>query len=162
LYAATYGNGLFVSRDSGATWSAAANGMRDSVVLSVAAPAGAGAVFAGTLGDGLYRSADRAQSWTASSAGFLASVVYALLPAAAGTRCAGTGAGVRKSADGGTAWQLSVNGISNTPVVDLAATPGTSPTLFAATLGAGLRRSTDRGGTWTAVGSSLNDSYISS
>jgi hypothetical protein len=164
VYAATYGNGVFVSRDSGASWTSASNGLRDTVVLSIASPPGSGAVYAGTLGDGVYRSADQARTWTSSSAGMIASVVYALLadPTAAGTVYAGTSDGVRKTTDGGATWQLSVNGISNVPAVDLAASTGSLPTLFAATLGAGLRRSVDGGASWTAVGSSLNDSYVSS
>lgn len=164
LYAATYGNGVFVSRDGGATWSAAANGLRDTVVFAVLAPAGSGFVYAGTQGDGVFRSADRAQSWTSSSTGLNASIVYSLAADASspGTLYAGTTDGVRKSSDGGASWQPSVNGISDVPIVDLAAAPGASPVFYAASLGAGLRRSSDGGATWSAAGSGLNDSYVSS
>lgn len=167
IYAGTYGFGVFVSTNGGSSWSAAANGMRDTRVGSITVgPQGAAAtpLYAGTLGGGVYESLDGGESWTPSNQGLLASVVYSVAndPAAAGVVYAATSDGVFQSADAGATWGESDSGLPPDIVAALVAGPGTSGTLYAGTLGGGLFASSDRGATWTGSATGLSDLYVAS
>lgn len=166
IFAATYGNGVWVSRNGAASWSSAGTGMRDTRVAAIALVGGGSSIlYAGTYGGGVYTSADSAQTWARSNAGLRAAVVSALLvdPVSPGTIYAATSDAVYATDDGGGTWRESDSGIAPYAVAALAASPGASPKLFAGTLGSGLYQSTDRGATWTSAAASRpNDSYISS
>ena len=55
LYAGTFGDGVFVSPDGGASWNAFSNGLVNGVVQALALRAGPPPrLFAGTIGDGVF------------------------------------------------------------------------------------------------------------
>ena len=165
VYAGTYGSGVWVSANAGASWAAAANGMRDTRVASLTvAPAQSSTVYAGTYGGGVYESVDGAQSWVKANNGLNAAVVSAVLvdPSASGVVYAATSDGVSVSSDAGGDWRDSGSGLPPVTVPALALVGGGSPRLLAGTRGSGLYQSSDHGSTWTSAESGLNDSYISS
>lgn len=64
IFAGTFDDGLYRSRDGGTTWEQAEEGIADQRILSVAiAPARDGAVYAGTEPSNLYRSEDDGRTW---------------------------------------------------------------------------------------------------
>jgi photosystem II stability/assembly factor-like uncharacterized protein len=164
LYAATYGNGLFQSTDSAATWTPV-GAPRSSLVWTVMlAPGQSSTVYAGTVGAGVYQSLDSGHTFSPSNAGLNLSLVYALAPdpTSPATVYAAAYAGAYKSTDGGDTWQAATNGLPVAPVTALLVQPGSPRTLFAGTRGGGLLKSTDGGGTWNPSAQGLNDSYVAS
>jgi len=67
LYAATLGEGIYRSEDSGGHWQPKSTGLESDAARKVNAlildPADPNVVYAGTFGDGVYRSADGGESW---------------------------------------------------------------------------------------------------
>lgn len=161
-------DGVFLSSDGGATWTArngsGTGAMNLSVVSSIKVlPTNSNVILAGGFGDrcngtgdtngGLYRSTDRGVTWaqvmdrTVEDVVTIAgsSTVYASAP----------GAGVYKSTDGGATWTLA--GLTNnTGRLRLAAAPSNSAVLYALSTSTLYR--TDNGGTsWSTVNTSACD-----
>ena len=139
------GEGVFVSRDGGATFAAANSGLSGnalSVVDVVAVAESPSALFAATR-DGLYRTDDLGGSWRKVNAETWSSLRSD--PSSASTLYA-TNDGVFKSVDGGLHFSEVDRGLVATSVSSLARSP--SGGLYA---GAGneVFRSTDSGSTWS-------------
>jgi photosystem II stability/assembly factor-like uncharacterized protein len=164
IYAGTYGNGLFQSKDGAATWAPVNSGMRDAYIAALSFVGNPSAIFAGTLGGGIYQSSDGAQTWSATNKGLDLALITALAldPAHPGTVFAAAFDGVQKTSDGGASWGPVTNGLPVDPVAALAVMPGSPAVLFAGTLGGGLFKSGDGGSTWTPSAQGLSDSYVSS
>jgi hypothetical protein len=166
VYAATYGNGVWVSTNAAGSWSASPNGMRDIRVAALLV-ASSPTIYAGTYGGGVYVSGDGAASWAKSNEGLRAAMVGAVLadPFLSGVVYAATTDGLSVSADAGESWSEPGSGLPAVTASAIGLVNGhagaSSPTLLAGTLGAGLYQSGDHGGTWTAS-SGLADSYVSS
>ncbi|HYG65987.1 MAG TPA: YCF48-related protein, partial [Thermoanaerobaculia bacterium] len=163
------GAGVFKSTNSGETWAAFQQGLKASIVNSLASAGAPGALFAGTSGGGVFRTDNGGLDWQPRNAGLpqtrdvlsLATdptdpeVVYAGI---------GGGGGVYKSADGGASWTFASTGLiipatSNALVSpeDLDIDPENPSIVFAAGSG-GFYRSTDGAATWERVAGMLRDS----
>ena len=119
LFAGTSYGGVFVSTNSGTSWTAVDSGLTDYTVWSLAVSDTN--LFAGTNSGGVYRSTNKGTSWTQVDSGLTETSVHAL--AVSGTDLfAGTdgGAGVYRSTNSGTSWTADSNGLKYTGVSALA------------------------------------------
>jgi photosystem II stability/assembly factor-like uncharacterized protein len=100
---ATYGTGLFVTRDGGTSWAAAAE-LEMEEVTSVLQTASDSLAFAATY-EGLYRSRDGGSTWepTASNPG-IGAMNYD--PSDPDRLWAGTASGIARSEDDGNNWMI--------------------------------------------------------
>jgi photosystem II stability/assembly factor-like uncharacterized protein len=149
--------GLFVTADGAATWSAGSADLAGKPIYSLAAdPAATTTLWAGT-DDGVYRSTNSGQTWSPAGSP-LGAVVRALLIEPARV-LAGTDAGLFSSGDGGGTWRQLAGGLPAAAVnalVDDA--PGAS--VLAGTA-AGVFASSDGGQTWTSTGGPANPNVLS-
>jgi hypothetical protein len=144
IFAGTYGAGsgvgVWVSTDSGSSWSATAAPATGVIALAVTGSN----VFAAS--GGVIRSTDNGMNWTESlpNLGIRALAIH-------GTNIFAAGSGVHVSTDNGTTWTNVSNGLLY-PVATLA-TGGT--TLFAGHDRGGVYRSQNNGTTWEAASPGL-------
>lgn len=130
--ATTAGPGVIASRDGGATWTVANQGLAAATVSSVTAEPFAADTLYAILDTGIARSADRGVTWADASAGLTVipevgpDSIHAVTadPVTPGLLYAAgegeLGAGVFKSADGGDSWTalafgFTVNGLAVDP-----------------------------------------------
>ncbi len=157
LYAGTFGNGVFRSRDGGTSWVVAHRGMGRAIVSALAAdPRDAAHVFAGTSDGRLFASDDNGASWRVPSGSepefppgksinalVLDDSRPPVLWAAAGPR-------VHRSSDFGQTWSASTPGTPTSEgdaVLALAVNPGRPGEIWAGTSW-GVFSSRDWGSTW--------------
>ncbi len=151
IFAGTDSGGVFLSTDTGTTWTAVNNGLSNTKVTSLAV-AGTN-IFAGTgtlnVDGGVFFSTDTGISWTE---GVGLSNTYVSSLAVIGTNIfAGTPSGVFLSTDTGVIWTAVNNGFPSFPynfIVSLAAF-GTN--IFAGSYFNDLFLSTDSASTWTNI-----------
>ncbi len=155
FYAGTKGDGVFLSSDTGESWSWTGGGPMTVNSLVVVG----GNLFAAT-DNGIFLSNGDSGSWVAVNSGLSGSRIYAL--AASGQNVfAGTfGSGVYLSTNNGTNWNATGNnGLINTYVESLLVSNGN---LYVGTDGGGVFLSTDNGADWTVhnpltlINSSIN------
>ena len=156
LFAGTVGS-LFLSTNSGTSWTAVNSGLTGAWVRSLAVSDTN--LFAGTAGGGVFLSTNNGTSWTAVNSGLTNTDVQAL--AVNGTNLfAGTaGGGVFLSTNEGTSWTAVNSGLTSASVYALAVS-GTN--LFAGTAGGGVFLSTNEGTSWSAVNSGLTGAWVRS
>jgi ligand-binding sensor domain-containing protein len=133
LFAGT-GDGIFLSTNSGTSWTAVNSGLT-SMTVNAFAVTGPN-LFAGTQGGGVFLSTNNGSNWTAVNSGLTSTALSALAVAGA-SLFAGTVGGVFVSTNGGSSWTAVNTGLINTSVYALVAT-GTN--LFAGTFGGGVWR----------------------
>jgi hypothetical protein len=151
LFAGTYGNGVFLSTNNGASWTEVSNGLpldeRFIAVFAFAVTPGSGGMesdnlFAGTTNGGVFLTKDDGRYWAATNAGLPNDNVVALAtsPTTGGTNLfAGLlGSGVFLSTDNGKRWTDVNAGLSNRNVFALAVA---GDSLLAGTSGGVWRRS---------------------
>lgn len=146
LFAGTSGNGIYLSRDNGITWSAINTGLTE---LYISAIGNIGTtLFAGTWNNGVFRSTDNGLNWSSLN-NKSQPIPYVKAFAVIGTTlfAASAYSGIFRSLDNGTTWQEVNSGLTNKNINSLTVI-GT--TLFAGTR-AGLYRSLDSGATWVAM-----------
>ncbi len=149
IFAASYGGGIFRSRDNGENWTAVNSGLSNFNVKAFAINSG-GYIFAGTDGGGIFRSVDNSENWTAS--GLSNFNVNALATNSDGHIFAGThGGGIFRSMDNGDNWTAVNSGLNSSLVYALAISPNSY--IFAGNYG--VDRSTNNGDSWTHI-SGLN------
>jgi len=157
LFVGTSGDGIFLSTNSGTSWTPVNTGLTN---INVNAFAVSGTnLFAGTEGDGVFRSTNNGTSWSATAA-LTTPYVYALAvsPAPAGNLFAGAdGDGVFLSTNNGTSWTLVSSGLTNARIFALSAS---GANLFAGTFGGGVFLSTNSGTSWTAASSGLTNADV--
>jgi len=153
-------DGILISQDAGATWSALELPPPPPAVSSLAfSPTfdQDGFVFAGTLENGVYRSGNRGVQWDAWNFGLMDLNVLdvAVSPeyATDNTLFAATESGIFRSTNGGRAWNDVAFPSDLAPVISIATSPlsGANRTLFAGTESYGLLRSTDGGDSWSQL-----------
>jgi len=154
--------GIYVSRDSGATWSPANDTLsQEANVTSLAVdPHDRQVVYAATGNHGLLKTTDGGQSWTAIHQGLPGSpwvLSVALHPADARIVYAGLGmAGLYRSQDGGATWQPSAAGLNpEASVSDIVFDPTDPQVMYVADRFSGVYRSTDGGATWMPINTGL-------
>ncbi len=105
IIAGTDGQGLFISRDAGQTWQAAADIGSTYVAALAATPGDHGAMLARTR-RGLFRSADRGTSWQQVAQNIEGRIDAVTPLSQPGTMLLATGqGGIYRSADDGLTWQ---------------------------------------------------------
>lgn len=154
LFAGTAGNGIFLSTNSGTSWTVVNTGLTNTDVRALTV-SGTN-LFAGTAG-GVFLSTNSGTNWTAINNGLTSTNVYALAlsPNGAGgmNLFAGTVGGVFLSTNNGTNWTAVNSGLTNIFVYALAVS---GANLFAGTTwGGGVFLSTNNGTSWTAVNTGL-------
>jgi ligand-binding sensor domain-containing protein len=152
IYAGTE-EGVFLSTNSGSSWTNADSGLPNAYVLSFAESRGD--IFAGT-DSGVYLSFSNSTSWFAVNSGLTNPAVRSL-SAIKDNIFAGTDGGVYRSFQG-LNWTAVDNGLpTNSNVYSLAV--GDSFTIFAGT-DKGAFLSADNGDSWIAVSSGLWDPCV--
>ncbi|MFL6193961.1 MAG: hypothetical protein ACJ75H_07295 [Thermoanaerobaculia bacterium] len=132
------GKGLFRSRDGGQTWSRVATGN----VLSLAASAPTGMVYAGLADGAVLRSTDHGARWTVFRLP-VKSPVRRIVPSPIQPRTVYAGAnGVYRSTDGGRTWSLASEGLGTALILDLVA--ARNGVVYAGTPGGGMLESVYR------------------
>lgn len=149
LLAGTDGYGLFISRDTGKTWTQAGEMGTTFVAALWIAPWDPALILARTR-EGLFRSANGAESWQRTGAD-LAGRVDAIAATPDGAIFLGMSTGrILRSTDGGVTWQpwsaLDRDGLFNTLSIDPA-----NPDRFYAGTQHGLYHSADGGRTWRPI-----------
>jgi photosystem II stability/assembly factor-like uncharacterized protein len=174
VFVGTMSNGVYLSTDNCASWTAVDSGLPSGLNVSCLAMRG-GNVFAGTnYGNGIFLSSNNGKSWSALSTGLFSIpnnyyVFILSLAVAGGNVIAGTGGGgplgggVYLLANSGASWTAVDSGLPpNTPVSAIAVSGNN---LFAGICGgvtAGVYRSSDSGKSWSAVDSGLTDPRVTS
>jgi len=150
--------GLFVTTDGAATWSAGSADLAGKPIYSLAAdPGAATTVWAGT-DDGVYRSTDSGQTWSRAGSP-VGAVVRAILVGSARV-LAGTDAGLFASGNGGATWQQIAGGLPASTAVN-ALVGDTSGAGVLAGTAAGVFASADGGQTWASTGGPDNPNVLS-
>jgi len=147
-------DGVFLSRDGGATWAPTGMGVAGLVLVQSLAfdPRDSSTLYAGTYRQA-FRTRDGGRSWARIANGMvLDATVYSFDfdPQDPSRLWVATCGWVYRSDDGGDRWTRFTTGFTNrrTPVVHL--DPRAPNVLFAGTVG-GLHRSDDAGKTWARV-----------
>ena len=147
LFLATYGEGVYRSLDSGATWNRVNVGLADTNVNTIYLFGSY--LYAGTDGGGVYRSVNDGTSWQLMSTGLADGNGKRVMSIAGitGTIVAGTRTGAYYSTDSGVTWTLATSGLTSSAVPTLY---GIGIYLFGGTYSGGVFRSTDGGVNWSS------------
>ncbi|MBL7975171.1 MAG: T9SS type A sorting domain-containing protein [Candidatus Kapabacteria bacterium] len=155
IYACTYGDGVFLSNDSGASWKTVNTGLTGRGLYIHNILVTSEGIYAGTDGVGVWKSTDNAASWKAMNNGIEDKVVR-IIVANGYSVYAGTTSGVFISTDKGISWKGINNGLKSLHVNALLVN---SFGIYAGTSN-GLFVSTNNGSTWTEVGNGLKSKYV--
>lgn len=156
IYAGSFGLGVFVSDDQGATWKTINSGLSDRFILSLTVDQ-KGIVYAGTVRGGIFRTKGDGISWEAISQGLKRVEVKSLLAHPQGI-FAGTGRGVYQWHESEQTWSEVADGLDQVLVSSLVMMDGQR--LFAGTAGKGvLWLDTTKPGvaTWQHIKSQFRD-----
>ena len=148
--------GLYVSTDSGTTWTSLAGSPTSlsAMAISYSAPS---TIYVGTFSNGLHRSTDGGATWVQQSTGLPGAVLtLAVHPANSSIVYAGSGSGgLFKTTNGGAVWSaLSMSGLGTSSVTQIVTDPNNPEHVYLA-LVSGLARSTDGGATWQLLTAGL-------
>jgi hypothetical protein len=161
VYAASesFDGGVFVSTDSGVSWTSASSGLQNLSLTSLAMdPSDPAVLFAGTRGSGVWRSENGAASWAPASAGLADSRVGALAIAPSGDLVLGAEfGGVFVSSDGALSWERGGGGFNSSWVEALVAS---SNRVVASAKGNQVFASSDGGESWAFAGTGLPPSDV--
>lgn len=152
LYAGSV-NGIFRSRDGGASWEDINHGLSRPMVCSIAMNPqehlfiGTGHLLARSGGLGVFRSVDHGASWTNVSLGLADLQIWSLAIPGNGDILASTNHGLYRSRDNGESWSRLETGLQDW--FGQIAVNTSNGHLFAAAGGHGVVRSNDHGNSWT-------------
>jgi len=122
LFIGTEDDGVFVSKDSGKSWSARSNGLESKTVYALAQdPKNRNVLYAGTFKGGVFKSTDEGRSWKKKNQGLKRLDIHALIvdPADSNVVYCGTmGGGAFMSVDAGASWKFI--GLATSQVWDFA------------------------------------------
>lgn len=144
IVVSAYGEGVYLSLDSGATWEERSNGL-GSTVLNTMILTGSGTILVGTDSGRVYRATNDAISWEPY---VIDSTLHILSFArdSTGRVWAGTSNNVYVSSDDGRTWTRSGQGITASYVASMATGP--DGTLYAGAYNGNFFSSTDNGVEW--------------
>jgi len=155
------GMGVYVSHDSGTTWSPVGGEQAvDTAVIALAVhPTDANTVYASMPTAGVFLTNDGGQTWTPSDAGLPSIPVISLAidPSDPKVLFAGlAGGSVYKSTDGGLSWVQSSAGLDpNARITSIAIDPNSTQVVYVADFLSGVYVSTDSGEIWHAINEGL-------
>ncbi|MCX6231388.1 MAG: T9SS type A sorting domain-containing protein [Bacteroidetes bacterium] len=154
IYAGSH-NGVFLSNNSGSTWTKVNIGSSNTTVGSLAISGSN--IFAGTDSSGIFLSTNNGITWTAINTGIPANAFVTSI-AVMGTNifAASYGNGVFLSSNNGTTWSAVNNGLTNTFVSDLSI----SGTNIIAGTESGIFISGNNGTSWTSANNGLPNIQI--
>ncbi len=155
IFAGSNKAGVFLSTNSGGSWTTVNNGLTSMDVLSFAT-SGSNR-YAGTMG-GVFLSTNDGQNWTAINTGLTNLNVFSLLVSDTNL-FAGTNNKVFRSTNNGASWVAASTGLPGNLNFKLAlAVRDTN--LFCGTGGGGAFRSTNNGTSWAAINIGLPATYV--
>ncbi|MBS1903975.1 MAG: T9SS type A sorting domain-containing protein [Bacteroidetes bacterium] len=149
IFAGSYNDGLFVSTDDGVTWSSTGNGLKDTMITSLAI---LGNDLFATNANGVNRSTDNGATWTPMNANlpvYMFTRNTSALFAVGSTLYVCPDEGIYASTDLGVSWTRLVPG-PETPNDNVWQILGNGAYLLATTE-SGIFRSIDSGATWIQV-----------
>lgn len=151
-FASTYGGGIFLSQDDGASWAPVNNGLYNLYVNALTFAGNT--LFAGTWNSGVFRSDDMGATWRQVSQQGLTDYTITSLTAVGNSLYAGGYFGGVFSLDVSGAFWLPIN--SGLPEKYITCLTSYGGNLFAGTLSSGAFVSTNGGTSWTAA----NDGFL--
>jgi photosystem II stability/assembly factor-like uncharacterized protein len=144
-------DGLFLSKDAGATWEVVGKASFGTPRTNGIAinPSDTNVMFVATQAAGVYKSVDGGANWKASNQGLSAACYFvAAHPKTAGRIFAASSNGVFESADSGITWNLI--GLAGQEVRQILFDPANSDILFAAS-NYGVYKTVDGGKSWAQL-----------
>lgn len=143
-------SGVFLSTNSGNSWSKVSQGLTNTDVRSLVILGTD--LFAGTYGGGVFRSSNKGTSWSAVNSGLTNKTITSL--AVFGTNLfAGTeGGGIFLSTDRGQTWTEVNSGLTGISAKYVTSIIVNGNNIFAGTDGSGVYISTNNGQSWTLSG----------
>ena len=159
IYAATNGDGLYVSYDIGTNWSKVenyplfANQMTDLIITDD------GVIYTSATNAGVFKSDDNGVTWDTLNAGLTNLKIQALTRMSNGWLLVGTyGSGVFLSIDDGLHWERTDSGFRYDNVTNIEVLG--NDWIIAATNGGGFYSSRDSAKTWRKANTGLPNSFI--
>lgn len=150
VFSGSAGGGVYLSADSGRTWTPVNNGLTDGHVFALAADDSI--LYAGTWTSGIFVSTDKGIHWTPANNGietqFITSIAVKDTSIFAG---ATKGGGMFRSTDGGSTWTSINTGITNKNILSIFIN---DHIIYAGT-GAGGFLSRNNGDSWTSLGTGI-------
>jgi photosystem II stability/assembly factor-like uncharacterized protein len=159
IFIATH-DAVYKTRDDGATWITATEGLGNTRILSLAIhPINTSTIYAGTLGDAVYRSVDGGNRWSIINAGMKEHVSYVnafvFHPKNPEIFLAATTVGIFETKNGGLMWEeLSNKGMDSVYVVAAVIDPVETEVLYAGTSG-GVYKTMNGGMNWVPINRGL-------
>ncbi|MDP1621881.1 MAG: T9SS type A sorting domain-containing protein [Bacteroidales bacterium] len=149
LFAGIQSSGVYISSDSGQTWTP--TGAISYPVYALAK--NAAYIFAGTSNQGMRRSSNDGSTWTTINTGLTTTLQKTIRAVATyGTMVyAGTSNGVFKSLNDGTNWTAANGGTGSPGVSAIKSLVAKGDTLIAGSSTKGIIRSLDKGSTWSVM-----------
>jgi ligand-binding sensor domain-containing protein len=151
LYAGANGQGVFLSTDGGAGWTAINQGLPGNIASSVvASPLSAWRVWVALQDGGVYRSDNAGLNWLNAGTGLpVSGGVSHLVAGSDGALYAGTAQGVFHLPAGGTAWLARSAGLPSGKLTALWSDPKRGGVVMVAVTGRGVYLSVNAGTNWT-------------
>jgi len=156
-FAGVYGTGIYISSNSGVSWSAVNTGLPQYFYIYGLASIGSN-VFAAIYNSGVYESTNNGASWFAVISG-LTNYYNFTIYSAGTTLFTGTQNGSFVSTNNGALWTYDSTGMGSKTVY---AYSSYGSYIFAGTSSNGVYVSTNNGTSWTAVNSGLTNANITS
>ncbi|HET9794967.1 MAG TPA: hypothetical protein VFS34_10930 [Thermoanaerobaculia bacterium] len=157
VYVATEGSGIYVSTNTGSSFSQSNAGLPSLTIEALAD--GTSAITSGSGDLGIARSTDGSH-WSASNAGFIAAEVQALAVSRSSpsTVFAGTAGALYKSVDAGVSWTLLGGTVNVGGIAAVAVDPENAAVVYAAAGDGGVFKSTSGGASWSPIG--LDSTFV--
>ncbi|HTX19881.1 MAG TPA: T9SS type A sorting domain-containing protein [Bacteroidota bacterium] len=151
LFAGTF-DGVFLTTNSGTTWTQVNTGLADTVVTSLAAIGSN--LFASTY-SGVFLTTNNGTSWKQMNSGLVDTFITKLAVVGTNLFAATASSGIYMSANNGTSWTSANGTVFQNAFIRLLSGTGTS--LFAASSSNNIiYRSTDNGANWVPADSGLS------
>ncbi len=147
VYAATWGSGVYYSRDKGASWKPMNRGLANQYVYTLIAVGKS--LLAGTEGGGVYKCNKRKMVWRPSNRGLGGNVVFSLVEKDGVLLAATWQEGLFRSLDGGNSWKRSSEGLGNSVIYTVTAGKNI---FYAGASKNGAYISKDEGAVWENIG----------